>query len=842
MKNTFIKILCLSLALMMLLSACNAGGAGDQTTSPATEAPSETESETQGGGDNIIGDLFAPVSAKQILFDDSMNIENYLTGLTSNHKASIVEVDGKWVLKIVCSKRTAATIEFDYAKYMSDYNIEHIDGTKVQNVLAMVRKGEDGKFERNLALASDALTLTEDGKLAKATLGFLGNMRKNEVIYISSIAFATNSDDILRFSDLSVYALGYSDKIKIENYDPVVHEQLTAPAEDESVKLWFDHATERVTRYTVAPTDKVGYTIQMAKNELEACQFFLHSPTNRKITIKLSDFTNNSGDTLRTNLGVEFYIEDGYLPEKGISKDLVYPDAVIPYESYVRDGFGSDEGGSYEYGTWVPIGPYSYKPWETETYPYRDTVRGFMIEAKTTANSKPGLYGATLEIYDAETGECIKMAKVYTYVYDVTISEEPTIDSLIGIWGEYYLGTYNAFGGYNDAQVMKAMANFMLEYRITPVFGTWWYQNVFTSEWCYNPRVTTIRASKALYDEWKDDPILMDKMVYYGQDEPGVPRGFDREITLEDGTTATYPDPYGILTIMSIAEEAKMLKNLWGWEDYRLLIPFERNARLDDLTSYPNIEQTAPLNLTWSFVESKLDGNEGALALFNKYKQEMIDAGDMFNFMSKYVNIWVPILYGYTPRGLSDVYTGCIYLQTVEQDKLYGEFSERLNELVEEEGHERWAYVACNPKYSSPYQNLLLFCDGTEPETMMWTCYQQDVTGFLYWREGYYNAKNRNTYAMRVPFSPTGPGDGILFYPGAIYGQIDPIPSLRFIGLRDGMEDYELLKMVEAAKGKDFARELASFVATSAVTYTEDDQLLRNVRSYMLRLLEETGK
>ena len=67
----------------------------------------------------------------------------------------------------------------------------------------------------------------------------------------------------------------------------------------------------------------------------------------------------------------------------------------------------------------------------------------------------------------------------------------------------------------------------------------------------------------------KDDPILAPKMFYYGQDEPGVPRGW-RPITFPGGVSETLYDNTGLLSVLAIAKEADELKNIWGWDDYRL--------------------------------------------------------------------------------------------------------------------------------------------------------------------------------------------------------------------------------------------------------------------------------
>jgi hypothetical protein len=150
--------------------------------------------------------------------------------------------------------------------------------------------------------------------------------------------------------------------------------------------------------------------------------------------------------------------------------------------------------------------------------------------------------------------------------------------------------------------------------------------------------------------------------------------------------------------------------------------------------------------------------------------------------------------------------------------------------------------VACEPKYTAPYQNILLFNDGTEGRTMFWTTYKQGATGFLYWHVSYYDASGNTTYTMRNPISKTGPGDGILIYPGSAYNQLDPIPSIRLLNMRDGIEDYQLLTMLEETLGAELTDELVSHLVTSSVTFTRDDDEVYNVHSYLLRLLEEQSK
>ncbi|MBE6598213.1 MAG: DUF4091 domain-containing protein [Ruminococcaceae bacterium] len=634
---------------------------------------------------------------------------------------------------------------------------------------------------------------------------------------------------------LEKYELGKDSDMDMSPYDPISrHESVTAPHDDKSVKLWFDHLTEKVARYDTSDKDSgsTSYTIQMGKNEIEGCQFFLYSPTPKKVEIKVSDFENSSGEKLNTEVGVEFYIEDAYLPYLGYSKELVYPDAVVPYDSYVSFStrtepgvFGNGAGLTIADGPYICLGPFSANPNDLENYPFRDSIRGFVLQAETKKDTTPGAYSATVEVYDADTGKCIKMAKVYTYVYDVTLSDETALDTVFNLWDinsvyQHHYKNHPDMTQYSSTDIVRAIANFFLKNRMTLSSGVG-FMNTMGLEWFENPRVTSLRVmTKNQYDSLKNNPILAEKMFYYGQDEPGVPRGW-RSITWPDGVSETVYDDTGLLSILAVGKEADQLKNVWGWKDYRLLIPFERTMNLTDFdfNSFAALD-TAP---DWAV--------QYAARLKN----------DSVGFFSDYVNVWTYVFTGATPAELEPVITDERYMQDAQQNALFGELQTRL-EGFRSKGDELWNYVACEPQYYAPYQNIFLFSDGTEGRTMFWSTYMLNGTGFLYWNVSYYNAVGNNTYTLRCPFSSTGPGDGILIYPGSAYGQLDPIPSIRLLNMRDGIEEYQLLTMLEEAYGEEYTDELVSHIVTSTVTFTRDDDMVYNVHSYLMRALEEAEK
>ena len=65
----------------------------------------------------------------------------------------------------------------------------------------------------------------------------------------------------------------------------------TSSAADASLTLWFDHSFTKVDQNDFTPTGLGTYTVKMAKNEIENCQFFLASTVaHNGITVEVSDF------------------------------------------------------------------------------------------------------------------------------------------------------------------------------------------------------------------------------------------------------------------------------------------------------------------------------------------------------------------------------------------------------------------------------------------------------------------------------------------------------------------------------------------------------------------------
>lgn len=213
-----------------------------------------------------------------------------------------------------------------------------------------------------------------------------------------------------------------------------------------------------------------------------------------------------------------------------------------------------------------------------------------------------------------------------------------------------------------------------------------------------------------------------------------------------------------------------------------------------------------------------------------------VGEGDQIEFMKDYVNIWCTKPFAFTPRDKA-IIAGTQFMTTSAQDAKYGTFAERMAALARE-GHETWLYVCWEP--GQPYANWLALGDGTEPVVSVWQCKMTDSVGFLYWDCAYWTADPMNDLTPLV--GAASHGDGVLLYSGAAIGSYEPISSHRLENVRMGIQDYQLLTMLEELVGAEAADEMVAMVTTDVVTYTSDDNYLKAVRVLLLEKVAEAMK
>lgn len=148
---------------------------------------------------------------------------------------------------------------------------------------------------------------------------------------------------------------------------------------------------------------------------------------------------------------------------------------------------------------------------------------------------------------------------------------------------------------------------------------------------------------------------------------------------------------------------------------------------------------------------------------------------------------------------------------------LFGHFNEA--EIVERQaaGQSVWAYTALTDQGPPTLPHWALDFPLLDYRIPLWISWRYKLTGLLYWTTVFWSRvvdpwTEPNTYPQgQNAFN----GEGILFYPGTAVGYEGPVPSMRLKAIRDGMEDYEYLKLLTESGDSVFADETAYRIGRS---------------------------
>jgi hypothetical protein len=151
---------------------------------------------------------------------------------------------------------------------------------------------------------------------------------------------------------------------------------------------------------------------------------------------------------------------------------------------------------------------------------------------------------------------------------------------------------------------------------------------------------------------------------------------------------------------------------------------------------------------------------------------------------------------------------------------------------LKEAGKEVWFYTCVSPKGN--YANRFIELPLIQTRYLHWINYKYDVTGYLHWGLNYWVEDQLNADASRDR-GRLPAGDNCIIYPG--YRKL--YSSIRFEAMRDGIDDYQLLKMIE----KKDAQKAKSFANSIIIKFNEYDgsvAFFRNIRRQMLDFLSQT--
>lgn len=394
-----------------------------------------------------------------------------------------------------------------------------------------------------------------------------------------------------------------------------------------------------------------------------------------------------------------------------------------------------------------------------------DTIAVVWITFACDYAAKPGEYKQTVEI----AGQQDSSVEIILSVHEVDIPRYSSIPVTVGVENRCIT---EGFTGREADKEKQRWVDFVLSYRMTPVFGTqvaperWQYDHSF-SPWSWNDK----RTWKLLDDERYSCFML----PYFALSHEELGRML-KEVRKRDKLT-------------------KCLFYIWDepayMNDYKQII-----SRVDTIRK---ISPEARI-LTTFFCGPRDGGRKGDLYAVYDYLNGIVDVA-------------------------STSLAPCAGKEEEVQS-----IRERAPESMD-----WWSYICWEPGGLEP--NFLLSMKGIQQRAIMWRTWKNKSEGFLYWDSNIYHKRKPFTYITDMPH-----GDGILIYPGDVFGTQGPVASARLERWRDGAEEMELLRLLEQYTDRKDAENVLRMVYHSPSDYIEMAGNILTFRKLLISEIEKSSK
>ncbi|MBN1419629.1 MAG: DUF4091 domain-containing protein [Planctomycetes bacterium] len=153
-----------------------------------------------------------------------------------------------------------------------------------------------------------------------------------------------------------------------------------------------------------------------------------------------------------------------------------------------------------------------------------------------------------------------------------------------------------------------------------------------------------------------------------------------------------------------------------------------------------------------------------------------------------------------------------------------------------ERGEEIWSYTALcqGPDGTLWWQLDFPLLDY---RVALWGNWRCRMTGLLYWTAVYWDHAI-DPWLDQPSFRGAYNGEGMLLYPGTHAGFAGPVPSMRLKMIREGIEDYEYLVLLEARAGREAADREAAEIFRSWQDWERDPEKLLATRRRIAQRIE----
>jgi len=169
-------------------------------------------------------------------------------------------------------------------------------------------------------------------------------------------------------------------------------------------------------------------------------------------------------------------------------------------------------------------------------------------------------------------------------------------------------------------------------------------------------------------------------------------------------------------------------------------------------------------------------------------------------------------------------------------------------------GGELTWYVSCDQVYPQP--NWFIDAPAMDMLMLAWITARYEMHGMLYWAMNYWSQTvnpwiNANTFLSGYLCSNGWVlnGEGTVFYPGNFVRRYTdqpdvegPVSSIRFELLREGIEDYVYLSMIEKLGDKAFAEKTVESMVVDVKAFSRNVPVLYNTRKEMAARIEQLMK
>lgn len=564
-----------------------------------------------------------------------------------------------------------------------------------------------------------------------------------------------------------------------------------------AVEFWSTHVDEMILQDRPddyeAVKEEAKINISAVRNEYEGAHIIMTANEDvASYDVEMTDLTSASGNVFEVE-NITLYNQKYVDVVKDYQKNLAgpgkYPDAILPFDA-AKDA--------------------------KENTLKKDTNQALYFSFYIPQDQAAGTYTAEFTVtYDGKE----QKIPVSLKVWDLELPEENHLKSMILVSWQWSLAsfsyTYDAYWSWMEA---------LSKYRLSP-YQVWNYNDFLpleyqyeknaemAYEWAKNPRNTVFcipykyGAMSQADRDWLGEAgadlaaaTVYDRASYEGFIMACVEKSFETNLNI-------MAKAYGHFGSM---EDEPAGQGTWGnviaiSAMWRKQIPEIADAIIANTDTY-----VAEYGVTAEFVE------EVANSVRNMRR---VVTSDYDQNYEEYVDYWCPGWWQLNREGEDNI------------DTYYGDTDEQ------------WWY-GCNGM-EDPLPNWYIDSKTLTHRIISWMQMQYGFEGNLYWAADYY---------MQWPEGETpedifntgatayANGDGTLFYPGAMYGLDEPIPTRRLEAIRDGMEDYEVLLMLKenyAEKGYDFENALKHLTEYlfNWLTPTKNTDNLAYSRNLLLEML-----